>query len=310
MKKNVLLSVALIWAISNVGVAGSLTGTVRNALTSAPIGGAIVSAHILLPDSIGLYDTADVAGTYAITDIPPGNQIYVIMAYAPGYKGYYLRFEDLGAGVYEFDVLLESEAPPPPGGGGDSTYVSGYVMGQSGSGGSLVRLNGATVDLTSGGAKRSVTTDGNGYYSTVVATGSYSVSVTAQGYLSSASSGIAVTSDGLSYGAVLQGEATDVSETVVTPSSFVLHEAYPNPFNPATTISFVLPTESRVLLRVYDIQGREVSTLADAVYPSGPYALQFDALWLSSGIYFVRMEAAPTSGTEKFISMRRLVVLR
>ena len=88
MKRRLACTLALVLVISAIGVAGSVTGTVRDAATSAPIGGAIVSVHILLPDSIGLYDTADVAGIYAITDIPPDNQIYVIMAYAPGYRGY------------------------------------------------------------------------------------------------------------------------------------------------------------------------------------------------------------------------------
>ncbi len=309
MNRIALLLVALVWVTNAAGIAGSVSGTVRDGSTSVPIGGAMVSAHILLPDSIGLYDTADVAGNYAITDIPPANQIYVIMAGAPGYKGYYLRFEDLGEGAYQFDVLLEPETPPLPG-GGDSTGISGYVMGQSGSGGALVHLSGATVEVTSGGSQRSVTTDANGYYGMSVKTGSYSVSVSAQGFQSTTSSGVAVTSAGLSYGAVLKGEATDVGGVRPAPTSFVLHEAYPNPFNPSTTISFVVPTTSRVSLSVYDLLGRYVATVTNAVYLAGPHQVQFDAGRLSGGIYFARMEAVSADRAERFVGVRRVVLLR
>jgi len=309
MKGRAALLAGALCVLNGASVAGLLTGNVLDASTSAPIPGAYVSVHILIPDSIGLYDTADVAGVYEIGNIPPGNEIYVVMAYAPGFKGYYFKFDKLGTGSFSFDVLLEPLSPPPPG-GGDSTGVSGTIYGHSGAVTSLVSVAGATVELSSAGKKFTTVTGPLGRYQLLVPIGSYRVSVSAQEYESATSSGVSVGVAGLSYGAVLQASPTSVSGETNVPVSFALREAYPNPFNPATNISFVVPTESRISLSVYDLLGREVASLGDAVFPIGTHALRFEASGLTTGVYFVRMDARALHSGERFVGTRHLVLMR
>jgi hypothetical protein len=76
------------------------------------------------------------------------------------------------------------------------------------------------------------------------------------------------------------------------PVAAKLYQNYPNPFNPATTISFSLLEESRVTVRIFDLLGREVTTLlAGEELEEGMQELVFDAGLLSSGVYFYRIDA-------------------
>jgi len=89
-----------------------------------------------------------------------------------------------------------------------------------------------------------------------------------------------------------------------SPSSLTLHSAYPNPFNPSTTISFNLPSKSYVLLKVFDIMGREVTTLINEELTAGNYHRQWDASNVSSGVYFYRLQCG------SFIQTKKLILLR
>ncbi len=82
------------------------------------------------------------------------------------------------------------------------------------------------------------------------------------------------------------------------PESFSFEGIYPNPFNPVTQFSFVLPEASRVSLKVYNLQGRLVATLADGMRDAGTHEVTFDASNLASGIYLYRLTAGTfnTSG--------------
>jgi len=72
---------------------------------------------------------------------------------------------------------------------------------------------------------------------------------------------------------------------------FTLHQNYPNPFNPVTNISFTLPERGFVSLKVYDILGREVANLVNEVKSIGTHSVNFNASFLSSGIYMYKLEA-------------------
>ena len=85
---------------------------------------------------------------------------------------------------------------------------------------------------------------------------------------------------------------------------FTLYQNIPNPFNPATTLSFDLPTAGDVLLTVYDIQGREVSRLADGETSAGLHEIKFDAGGLSSGIYFAKLTSGNISKTQKLLLIK------
>ena len=79
---------------------------------------------------------------------------------------------------------------------------------------------------------------------------------------------------------------------------------FPNPFNPTTLISYQLAAPSRVSLKVYDILGRQVSTLVDAVQSAGAHRVSFNGSDLPSGVYFYRLS------TEGFAKTMRMVLLK
>ena len=93
------------------------------------------------------------------------------------------------------------------------------------------------------------------------------------------------------------------------PEEFALHSAYPNPFNPMTTIEYDLPVESGVTLIIYDILGREVKRLVDTKAPAGFYRAIWDGRnkqgqLVSSGVYIYRIHAGGFTMTNKMIFMR------
>lgn len=97
--------------------------------------------------------------------------------------------------------------------------------------------------------------------------------------------------------------------SVALPGGFSLAQNYPNPFNPVTTISFAVPTESRIALRVYDVLGREVATVMEDAVDAGWHKAAFNATGLSSGVYFYRLEVTAPEGTATS-RMMRMVLLR
>ena len=84
-----------------------------------------------------------------------------------------------------------------------------------------------------------------------------------------------------------------------SPETFHLSQNYPNPFNPTTTIEYNISSFQHVSLKVYDVLGREVSTLVDTEQNSGSYKVLFDASGLASGIYYYRLTVAGRSATRK-----------
>ena len=90
---------------------------------------------------------------------------------------------------------------------------------------------------------------------------------------------------------------------ILHPSSFIL-SAYPNPFNPSTTIAYDLPKAGHISLRVFDLLGREVAVLKDGFVEAGTYHLMFDGSGLASGIYFARLDAGKFSQTKKLMLLK------
>ncbi len=87
-------------------------------------------------------------------------------------------------------------------------------------------------------------------------------------------------------------------------SSFTLEQNYPNPFNPTTIISYQLPTNSLVILKVYDVLGREVKTLVNEHENAGLHAATFDATNLPSGVYLYHIQAGSFSSMKKMILVK------
>lgn len=85
------------------------------------------------------------------------------------------------------------------------------------------------------------------------------------------------------------------------PSEFKLHDAYPNPFNPSTTIRYSLSRTARVQLNVYDLAGRRIAVLVDGILASGEHTLQWNAEGASSGVYLIRLESQGRMSTRSVI---------
>jgi len=81
-----------------------------------------------------------------------------------------------------------------------------------------------------------------------------------------------------------------LSNAVVT--NFELGQNYPNPFNPSTTIKFSLPQASTISLKVFDVLGKEVATVAEGRYEAGAFTATFDARNMNSGVYFYTLRTS------------------
>ncbi len=88
------------------------------------------------------------------------------------------------------------------------------------------------------------------------------------------------------------------------PVRFQLFQNYPNPFNPSTIISYSLPVELKVNIKIYDLLGREVSTLVNQRQDAGIHRILFDASQLQSGVYFYKIKAGDFSATKKMTFLR------
>ncbi|MBC6951107.1 T9SS C-terminal target domain-containing protein, partial [candidate division KSB1 bacterium] len=100
----------------------------------------------------------------------------------------------------------------------------------------------------------------------------------------------------------IPGKPSSVDENNgFAPEDFMLEQNYPNPFNPATTIAFYLPRSGRVSLKIIDVAGREVMTLADRFMKAGRHEATFEAQGIASGVYFYRLQMGDFSLTKKLV---------
>lgn len=97
------------------------------------------------------------------------------------------------------------------------------------------------------------------------------------------------------------GSPITTLEEALTPKSYNLMQNYPNPFNPSTTIEYSIPSGSFVSLKIYDMAGKEVSTLVSKQQELGTYIVDWNASNLSSGVYFYRLNAGNFTETKKMI---------
>ena len=88
------------------------------------------------------------------------------------------------------------------------------------------------------------------------------------------------------------------------PSAFELSQNYPNPFNPSTTINYDLPMDGLAVLRIFDVSGREVSTLVNEIQTAGYYTVNFNGSNLSSGIYIYTLTAGDQTITKKMLLVK------
>jgi len=88
------------------------------------------------------------------------------------------------------------------------------------------------------------------------------------------------------------------------PVNMTLEQNYPNPFNPETRIRFALPAQGSVRIRVFDLLGKEVASLADGVFSAGEHVVTFSGKDLPSGVYFYALEAAGSCEIRKMMLIK------
>ncbi len=99
------------------------------------------------------------------------------------------------------------------------------------------------------------------------------------------------------------------AETIVPPATFILHQAYPNPFNPSTNISYQLRADGIVKLAVTDVNGRIVKSLVSARQISGLYSYEWQGKnnsgqSVAAGLYFYRLSVDDVSQTRKMLLIK------
>lgn len=191
--------------------------------------------------------------------------------------------------------------PAPPDAEFDARFNSGHIV--------------RTVDPEGGVVDLSIDVNEATYPVTLSWTinpeNSISYSFNGRGVGKARSSGVLASGTGslqLSNGGRVQ--LSGQSQRMGLPQTFTLHQNYPNPFNPSTQIKFDLPTPGNVLLKVYDVLGREVTTLVEGFHEAGHHAAMWDAAGHASGVYFVRFTATDPSGTVRMNKMAKLLLAR
>jgi hypothetical protein len=111
---------------------------------------------------------------------------------------------------------------------------------------------------------------------------------------------------------VYQSETISIDDLVVSVKNisdvitddFILEQNYPNPFNPITNIRYAVSSKQFVTLKIYDLLGREITTLVNEEKQPGIYEIEFNATELSSGIYFYQLKAGSFSSIKKMVLMQ------
>jgi tetratricopeptide (TPR) repeat protein len=112
---------------------------------------------------------------------------------------------------------------------------------------------------------------------------------------------VAVDKEGIKY---IESKVSEI------PVSMNMLEAYPNPFNPTTNIAYSLTETGKVNIKVYDILGREITTLVDDIKEPGYYTTSFNALNLASGIYFARITISTNNNKAPYIKTIKMILTK
>ncbi len=99
-------------------------------------------------------------------------------------------------------------------------------------------------------------------------------------------------------------EELSVASETHMPIHYSLNAAYPNPFNPVTSIAYSLPQNGNVELIVYNIQGRQIETLINDFQTAGYYSINWNATSYPSGVYLIRMESGEFTQTQKVVLVK------
>jgi len=251
-------------------------------------------------DKVGSTDYAvtDGTGTLILTDVGTTEKLFPVgtTAYAPVWVSN-------GGTVDNVAVRVESDPQSLPeggrvrvkwilneaaAGGGDYTLRFGWVASLEDSPFRQNRSANAGIFFLGS----DTTEAGGGVYITQFDTQPYSVS---RGGITSLGT----------FGVGKFGDITlDIEDKELLPAEYTLSQNYPNPFNPVTQISYSLPQNSFVTLKVYNLLGQEVITLFEGYQQRGNYTATFDGSGLASGVYLYRLTA------DNFTDIKKTVLLK
>lgn len=93
-------------------------------------------------------------------------------------------------------------------------------------------------------------------------------------------------------------------DVIQLPREFMLHQNFPNPFNPMTTIRYDVPRSAHVNITVYNTRGQQVAMLVDGMRQPGYHEVIWDAAGLSSGVYFYRIHAGD------YVALKKLMLIK
>jgi len=96
----------------------------------------------------------------------------------------------------------------------------------------------------------------------------------------------------------------------ISTSIFMLAQAYPNPFNPSTTIRYAIPKSAYVKMSIYDMLGRVVANLVDGTQSPNSYTVQWHPTDLGSGVYLCRIYAQSVDGSSSFTATKKLLFIK
>jgi glycosidase len=122
-------------------------------------------------------------------------------------------------------------------------------------------------------------------------------------------SAVLIVSDSIKKLSVPKVTSVETNGAVALPAVFKLYQNFPNPFNPSTTIQFCIPKAETITIRIFNILGQEVAVVAHGIYTAGEHQVQWNGYSLegrpmSSGVYFIRLEAGTMTDTRKIILMK------
>ncbi|TAL72262.1 MAG: T9SS type A sorting domain-containing protein, partial [Bacteroidetes bacterium] len=257
--------------------------------------------------------TDTVTGGYTFTNLEPGK--YILFAHSRNYKPTYFKYNGTPTLNWrEADSVMVGDSGVVSGinfnlrskvsSHGDA-IVYGEVRDGSTSKGSVV--DGAVTYLVDGNGEfvdYAVSEMDGSYLIEGLQSGSYTIVTNMINFNDVKTNNIMITGTN-QVDVVLQPIGiTEVRENGAEVENFELGQNYPNPFNPSTTISYTIPENSYVTMKIYNILGNEVATIINENQTAGSYKLKFTASNLSSGVYFYKIQAGSFSDMKKFVLLK------
>jgi len=132
----------------------------------------------------------------------------------------------------------------------------------------------------------------------------YTNAVAGNGHIKMRFENVNVTSNIVTQNFYASTSSTSINSSHSIVSKYSLYQNYPNPFNPTTKISYGLPKEGFVTLKIYDVLGKEVMTLVNGNMQAGYYDAEFSGNNLASGLYFYKLESG------SFIETKRMLLIK